>query len=83
MNVAADQWIAKMEGKEAGEAETLREAEKQSREAEKELDEYLKKSSMSASLDSLFEGVLARGPLKLEARPKAPPRVPAARTTPM
>ena len=42
MNAAADQWIAKMEGKEAGEVETLREAERQSREAERALDENLK-----------------------------------------
>ena len=37
---------------------------------------------MTASFDSLLEGVLARGTLKLEAKPKAPSRVPAATTPP-
>ena len=88
MNVAAENWVLKVEGKRAVDTEkpsfdTLHEAERQSQEAERELEAYLEYSPMSVSLDSLLEGVLARGTLvsKPEPRPKAILRAPTLTTT--
>ena len=89
MDVAAEKWVLKMEGKSADEAEkpsrdTLNEAERQSQEAEKELEAYLEHSPMSVSLSSLLEGVLARGPLisKPEPESKVASSAPKSVTTP-